>query len=285
VRELLARGASARAIDRLGRPLIYGVSSPEVIRLLVAAGAEPMEGLESGAELVTSDEDATKEPLSRPNELDVRKWVESSPDRCGGTPVFRGTRLPVGTLFSNLADDVPLAEIIYAYSMSRAAAQALLRESQEEIEADVFGRYKHRDAFFVGPPPLLEPGCPSASEQSRNIYNSKIVLRSYVMSFLLTELTRRDARVDRSNGAVVLSGTHLTLKSFFDALASGTRLSDVLQGEDESARKAAVVLLRWSCERVMRSALADYLDGTPDFLSVADRDFAVSLIRGFHDHW
>jgi hypothetical protein len=83
----------------------------------------------------------------------------------------------------------------------------------------------------------------------------------------------------------VLSGTHLTVKSIFDALASGTRLSDVLQGEDESARKAAVVLLRWSCERVMRSALADYLDGTPDFLSVADRDFAVSLIRGFHDHW
>lgn len=41
--------------------------------------------------------------------------IVSSPEVMGGRRVFRGTRIPVEVLFENLADGMPLAEILNEY--------------------------------------------------------------------------------------------------------------------------------------------------------------------------
>jgi uncharacterized protein (DUF433 family) len=41
--------------------------------------------------------------------------IVRDPDILGGRPVFRGTRVPVNVLFDNLADGLPLNEILETY--------------------------------------------------------------------------------------------------------------------------------------------------------------------------
>ena len=41
-----------------------------------------------------------------------RKWIERSPDILGGTPVFRGTRVPVQTLIDYLEGGHSLEEFL-----------------------------------------------------------------------------------------------------------------------------------------------------------------------------
>ena len=49
----------------------------------------------------------------------------------GGTPVFRGTRVPVKTLFDYLRWDYTLEEFLeYFPSVSRTAAEAVLAEAE-----------------------------------------------------------------------------------------------------------------------------------------------------------
>ncbi len=43
--------------------------------------------------------------------MELRDLVVSNPDILGGVPCFRGTRVPVATLFDNLADGISLDEI------------------------------------------------------------------------------------------------------------------------------------------------------------------------------
>ena len=56
----------------------------------------------------------------------------------GGTPVFRGTRLPVQTLFDYLADGLTLDYFLETFEgVTREQACALLRYGWERISAEL----------------------------------------------------------------------------------------------------------------------------------------------------
>lgn len=62
--------------------------------------------------------------------------VVSNPGILGGTPVFRGTRLPVQTLFNYLADGLSLDYFLETFEgVTREEAQAVLRYGWERIAA------------------------------------------------------------------------------------------------------------------------------------------------------
>lgn len=62
----------------------------------------------------------------------------SNPGILGGKPVFRGTRLPVETLFSYLADGLSLDYYLETFpSVSREQAVAVLRYGQQQIEQEL----------------------------------------------------------------------------------------------------------------------------------------------------
>ena len=50
--------------------------------------------------------------LPEPRVLDPAGVVVSDPDIAGGEPIFRGTRIPVATLFEHLANGYDLDEIL-----------------------------------------------------------------------------------------------------------------------------------------------------------------------------
>lgn len=61
-------------------------------------------------------------------------WVD--PERMSGTACFTGTRVPVRTLFENLADGLTLDEILGNYpSLTKDAALAALKEATRLLEA------------------------------------------------------------------------------------------------------------------------------------------------------
>ena len=61
--------------------------------------------------------------------------VVSDPDIMGGRPVLRGTRVPVSTLFENLADGLSLDDILAEWpTVERGDLVALLREAQTLTE-------------------------------------------------------------------------------------------------------------------------------------------------------
>jgi uncharacterized protein (DUF433 family) len=52
----------------------------------------------------------------------------------GGTPVFKGTRVPVATLFDYLEDDYSLEEFLeYFPTVSREVATRVLEQSKEAL--------------------------------------------------------------------------------------------------------------------------------------------------------
>ena len=64
--------------------------------------------------------------------------VVSNPRILGGTPVFRGTRLPVQTLFDYLADGLALDCFLETFEgVTREQAQAVLRHAGEGIAAEL----------------------------------------------------------------------------------------------------------------------------------------------------
>jgi uncharacterized protein (DUF433 family) len=64
--------------------------------------------------------------------------VVSDPGILGGKPVFRGTRLPVGTLFDYLADGLTLDYFLESFpSITREQATAVLRYGMERIEREL----------------------------------------------------------------------------------------------------------------------------------------------------
>lgn len=64
--------------------------------------------------------------------------VVSHPGILGGKPVFRGTRLPVQTLFDYLADGLSLDYFLETFEgVTRAHAQAVLRHGGERIAAEL----------------------------------------------------------------------------------------------------------------------------------------------------
>jgi len=61
--------------------------------------------------------------------------VHSDPEIMGGTPVFVGTRIPVGVLFENLAAGASLDEILENFpSLKREQAIEAIREATTIIE-------------------------------------------------------------------------------------------------------------------------------------------------------
>jgi uncharacterized protein (DUF433 family) len=57
--------------------------------------------------------------------------IVSDPDILGGTPVFKGTRVPVRTLFEYLADGLSLEYFVESFpSVTREQAADVLRLSQ-----------------------------------------------------------------------------------------------------------------------------------------------------------
>ena len=64
--------------------------------------------------------------------------VVSNPGILGGAPVFRGTRLPVQTLFDYLADGLSLDYFLETFEgVTRGQAQAVLRHGWERIVAEL----------------------------------------------------------------------------------------------------------------------------------------------------
>lgn len=64
--------------------------------------------------------------------------VVSHPGILGGKPVFRGTRLPVATLFEYLADGLTLDYFLETFpSIQRAQATDVLRYGLERIEHEL----------------------------------------------------------------------------------------------------------------------------------------------------
>jgi len=64
--------------------------------------------------------------------------VVSNPDILGGTPVFRGSRLPVQTLFDYLGDGLTLDYFLETFEgVTRDDARAVLRHGWERIAAEL----------------------------------------------------------------------------------------------------------------------------------------------------
>jgi len=64
--------------------------------------------------------------------------VVSDPGILGGKPVFRGTRLPVETLFQYLADNQTLDYYLETFpSVTREQVLAVLRYGQQRIEQEL----------------------------------------------------------------------------------------------------------------------------------------------------
>ncbi len=64
--------------------------------------------------------------------IELRDHIIADPNILGGEPVFRGTRVPVATLFEHLESDCPLDEFLENFpSVSRNAAVAVIMGAQE----------------------------------------------------------------------------------------------------------------------------------------------------------
>jgi len=60
--------------------------------------------------------------------------ISTDPEIMGGTPCFRGTRVPVAVLFDNLADGLSLDEILVSWpSLNREDVLAVLALASDEV--------------------------------------------------------------------------------------------------------------------------------------------------------
>jgi uncharacterized protein (DUF433 family) len=79
--------------------------------------------------------------LPEPRVLDPAGVVVSDPDIAGGEPIFRGTRIPVATLFNYVANGYGLDEILDSFpKLDRADVLTLLREAQSLVSGQDFRR-------------------------------------------------------------------------------------------------------------------------------------------------
>jgi uncharacterized protein (DUF433 family) len=63
--------------------------------------------------------------------------VESVPGKVSGAWVFRGTRMPVATVFENLEDGLTIDEIIEQFDVTREQIAAVLDFAARSLEAPV----------------------------------------------------------------------------------------------------------------------------------------------------
>ena len=66
--------------------------------------------------------------------MKASELISIDPAIMGGTPCFRGTRVPVSVLFENLADGLSLDEILESWpSLSRDDVLAVLALAKNEV--------------------------------------------------------------------------------------------------------------------------------------------------------
>ena len=63
--------------------------------------------------------------------------VESVPGKVSGAWVFRGTRLPVATIFENLEDGLSIEEIIEQFDVTPEQVTAVLDFAAQSLEAPI----------------------------------------------------------------------------------------------------------------------------------------------------
>ncbi len=63
--------------------------------------------------------------------------VESVPGKVSGAWVFRGTRLPVATIFENLEDGMSIEEIMEQFDVTREQVKAVLDFAARSLETPV----------------------------------------------------------------------------------------------------------------------------------------------------
>jgi len=67
--------------------------------------------------------------------------INIDPEILGGTPVFRGTRVPIETLFDHLEDGVSLDEFLEDFpTVSKEQAIELLELAGEVLTSNKFGQ-------------------------------------------------------------------------------------------------------------------------------------------------
>jgi uncharacterized protein (DUF433 family) len=70
--------------------------------------------------------------------MTTESLITSDPEILGGTPVFKGTHVPVRTLFECLADGLSLEYFLGSFaSVTREQAAGVLRLGQDRIEREV----------------------------------------------------------------------------------------------------------------------------------------------------
>jgi uncharacterized protein (DUF433 family) len=63
--------------------------------------------------------------------------VESIPGKVSGAWVFRGTRLPVATIFENLEDGMTIEEVMEQFDVTREQISAVLEFAARSLDAPV----------------------------------------------------------------------------------------------------------------------------------------------------
>ncbi len=70
--------------------------------------------------------------------MSASELITTDPDILGGTPVFKGTRVPVKTLFEYLENDYSLEEFLECFpSVTREMARELLECSEQALLSPV----------------------------------------------------------------------------------------------------------------------------------------------------
>jgi uncharacterized protein (DUF433 family) len=70
--------------------------------------------------------------------MTAESLITSDPGILNGTPVFKGTRVPVRTLFDYLSDGLSLEYFLESFpSVNRELATGVLRLVQERLEHEV----------------------------------------------------------------------------------------------------------------------------------------------------
>ena len=66
--------------------------------------------------------------------MDASDLITINPNILGGTPVFKGTRVPIKTLFEHLTDGYSVEEFSECFpSVSRAMACRILEQSESAL--------------------------------------------------------------------------------------------------------------------------------------------------------
>ena len=63
--------------------------------------------------------------------------LESVPGKVSGAWVFRGTRVPVATIFENLQDGLSIEEIMEQFDVTREQVTAVLDFAARSLEAPI----------------------------------------------------------------------------------------------------------------------------------------------------